>query len=239
MREIVLDTETTGLDPSTGDRIVEIGCVEVVNYLATGNSFHVYLNPDRMVPKEAQRVHGLSDEFLADKPRFREIARRFLDFIGSDTLVIHNASFDVKFLNAELAMVKAPAIQFSRVIDTLDLARKKFPGAQASLDALCRRFAIDTSARELHGALLDAQLLAEVYLELKGGRQPQLIDGTLAAGGDGLGAAQPARQRPGPRPVLITQAERDAHRAFVQAELGPKQLWYDEEPAQLPAAASG
>lgn len=174
MREIVLDTETTGLNPLQGDRIVEIGCVEVVNYVATNATYHAYLNPERPVPEEATRVHGLTDAFLSDKPVFAEEAERFLSFIGDSTLIIHNASFDVGFLNAELKRLGLRLIQNARVVDTLSLARRLFPGAPASLDALCKRFSIDSSSRNVHGALLDAQLLSSVYLELRGGRQPGL-----------------------------------------------------------------
>ena len=171
MREIVLDTETTGLDPVTGDRIVEIGAVELWNHLPTGKTFHKYLNPERNMPEEAQAVHGLTEEFLKDKPVFSQIADDFLAFIKDSKLVIHNASFDMKFINAELALVKKTRLPGNIAIDTLGIARKKFPGSPASLDALCRRFNIDNSARTMHGALLDSEILAEVYLELIGGKQ--------------------------------------------------------------------
>lgn len=171
MREISLDTETTGLSPKSGDRVVEIGCVEMVNFVATGEVFHVYINPQRDMPDGAFKVHGLSEEFLRGHPVFADVIDDFLAFIGDDPLVIHNASFDMGFLNAELERAGRPALSMDRAIDTVRMARQKFPGAQASLDALCRRFSIDNSNRELHGALLDAQLLADVYLELKGGRQ--------------------------------------------------------------------
>ncbi|MBL0941617.1 MAG: DNA polymerase III subunit epsilon [Alphaproteobacteria bacterium] len=174
MRQIVLDTETTGLDPKQGHRLVEIGCLEVVNYMPTGRVFHAYLNPDRSMPIEAFNVHGLSEEFLKDKPKFEEIAEEFLGFIEDYPLVIHNAQFDMKFINHELITIGKVELDINRAIDTLHIARQKFPGAQASLDALCRRFKIDNSARTNHGALLDAELLAEVYLELCGGRQPNL-----------------------------------------------------------------
>jgi DNA polymerase-3 subunit epsilon len=174
MREIVLDTETTGLDPATGDRIVEIGCVELENHVPTGRNLHLYLNPERDVPAEATAVHGLTREFLSKHPTFSEVVDKFIDFIGDDVLIIHNAEFDIKFLNAELKTLGFPAIQMRRVIDTLMLARRKFPGSPANLDALCRRFNVDLSSRTLHGALLDSQLLAEVYLELLGGRQTGL-----------------------------------------------------------------
>lgn len=175
VREIALDTETTGLDPFAGHRIVEIGCVEMINHVRTGNSFHTYVNPERDMPREAENVHGLSSAFLADKPSFASIGRAFLEFIGESTLVIHNAAFDMKFLNAELEWAGLPLIPAERSLDTLLVARKKYPGQQASLDALCRRFQIDTSARIKHGALLDAELLSEVYLELCGGRQSKLV----------------------------------------------------------------
>ena len=174
MREIALDTETTGLDPESGHRIVEIGCVEMVGRIKTGESFHVYLNPDRDVPEEAFRVHGISTDFLKDKPRFSEKVDEFLRFIGDSPLVIHNAAFDMKFINAELRKVNREEIPMSRSIDTVIMARKKFPGSPANLDALCKRFNIDLSARTKHGALLDAELLSDVYLELTGGRQAKL-----------------------------------------------------------------
>jgi DNA polymerase-3 subunit epsilon len=171
MREIALDTETTGLDPYSGNRIVEIGCVEMENHIRTGNVFHAYLNPERDMPIEAEKVHGLSIDFLSDKPKFSAVAASFLEFIGNASLVIHNARFDMKFINAELEWLDLAPLPMERAIDTVVMARKKYPGQPASLDALCRRFNIDLSVREKHGALLDAELLAEVYLELMGGRQ--------------------------------------------------------------------
>lgn len=174
MREVVLDTETTGLDPFSGHRVVEIGCIELINHVRTGNYFHTYLNPERDMPREAEAVHGLSAEFLKDKPKFADVAGAFLEFIGDDPLIIHNAAFDMKFLNAELAVAKRPEIEFDRAIDTVLIARRKFPGQPASLDALCKRFNIDLSSRTKHGALLDSELLADVYLELLGGRQSSL-----------------------------------------------------------------
>jgi len=174
MREIALDTETTGLNPKGGDRVVEIGCVEMINHVATDKTFHVYINPERDMPDGAFRVHGLSEEFLRKHAVFAKIADDFLDFIGDDPLVIHNVQFDIGFLNAELERLGKAKLEVSRTIDTIPMARKKFPGAGASLDALCRRFGIDNSNRQLHGALLDAELLAEVYLELNGGRQTGL-----------------------------------------------------------------
>lgn len=174
MREIALDTETTGLDPNTGHRIVEIGCVEMIDRITTGEVFHVYLNPERDMPEEAFKVHGLSSEFLADKPKIAEVADDFVNFLQDSPLVIHNASFDMKFINYELKKLGKEEIPMSRTIDTVVMARKKFPGSPANLDALCKRFNIDLSARTLHGALLDAELLATVYLELTGGRQSKL-----------------------------------------------------------------
>ena len=174
MREIVLDTETTGFDPEEGDRLIEIGCVELVNHIPTGNNLHLYFNPLRDVPEEAVRVHGLTTQFLSDKPLFSEKVDEFLEFIKEDALIIHNAEFDMKFLNAELKMAGMPALTKNPVIDTLPMARQKFPGQAANLDALCKRFKIDNSNRTLHGALLDSELLAEVYLELIGGRQTGL-----------------------------------------------------------------
>lgn len=171
IREIILDTETTGLSPNDGHRIVEIGALEMVNKVLTGKSFHYYINPKRSMPAEAYRVHGISESFLKDKPLFEDIHSEFLEFVGLGVMVIHNAPFDIKFLNHELSLVKKPPFELANVIDTLPMARKKFPGARASLDALCKRFKIDNSSRQLHGALKDAELLAEVYVELTGGRQ--------------------------------------------------------------------
>ncbi len=176
MREIVFDTETTGLDPFQGDRIVEIGCVELENHMPTGRVYHQYINPERSLSEEVVAVHGLTEQFLSDKPTFREIADEFLEFIGlNSVLIAHNASFDMKFLNAELSWIGKEAISFDRVIDTLVLARKRFPGARVNLNELCKKFHIDNSARVVHGALLDSELLAEVYLELIGGREPGLV----------------------------------------------------------------
>lgn len=224
MREIVLDTETTGFDPVAGDRIVEIGAVELLNHLPTGRVYHTYVNPERAVPAEAFAVHGLGTEFLADKPVFAAVADDFLAFIGDARLVIHNATFDMKFLNAELGWAGRARLADSRAIDTLDLAKRRFPGAQSTLDALCRRFGVDNSAREKHGALLDSELLAEVYLELIGGRQPDLsLTVTVAAGASvSLGWTPPPRPRP--LPPRLTEAEAAAHAKFV-AELGEAALW--------------
>lgn len=230
MREIVLDTETTGFDPATGDRIVEIGAVELFNHLPTGRTFHVYINPERAMPKEAFEVHGLGDDFLRDKPKFAQIAGDFIEFIGTDAkLVIHNAQFDMKFLNAELKLCGHPVMPYSRAVDTLEIARSKFPGAQNSLDALCRRFRIDNSNRTLHGALLDSELLAEVYLALRGGRQPGLVLETAASAqlaGPGVAASGQAPRSTRPRPLAphLTEAEAEAHAGFI-AGMGEKALW--------------
>ncbi|MFC6688926.1 DNA polymerase III subunit epsilon [Jhaorihella thermophila] len=225
MREIVLDTETTGFDPETGDRIVEIGAVELYNHVPTGQTYHQYINPERDMPQDAFEVHGLSTEFLADKPKFAEIAQAFLEFVGDAKLVIHNAAFDMKFLNAELRWVGLPQIPWERAIDTLAIARQKFPGSPASLDALCRRFGIDNSARTLHGALLDSEILAEVYLELIGGRQP---DFGLAGTGTVTRSDASDTWRPKPRPAplasRLTEEEKAAHAAFVES-LGDDALW--------------
>jgi len=222
VREIVLDTETTGLDPAAGHRIVEIGAVELVNHLPTGRSRQIYVNPERDMPPEAFAVHGLSAEFLADKPVFAAIAADFLEFIGEATLIIHNAEFDLKFLNAELARLEKPALPAARAIDTVGMARRKYPGAQASLDALCRRFQIDLSDRALHGALKDARLLAEVYLELIGGRQPDLAR-TAAAAAAANGVATAARPQRPPRSHAPTPEEEAAHARFLEKLKDP--LW--------------
>ncbi len=227
MREIVMDTETTGLDAQGGDRIVEIGGVELVNHLPTGRTWHQYINPERPMPQEAFEVHGLGNEFLRDKPVFARIADAFLEFIDGARLVIHNASFDMAFLNAELARTGRPALPANAAIDTLAIARTRFPGAQASLDALCKRFGVDNSAREKHGALLDSESLAEVYLELLGGRQHGLVlqSGTETASPDeSSGAEWAAPPRPSPLAPRLTEAERTAHDAFIE-ELGKKALW--------------
>ena len=225
MREIVLDTETTGLDPTDGHRIIEIGCVELYDHVPTGETFHRYLNPERDIPMESQRVHGITEEFVADKPLFAHVVDEMLEFLGDAPLVIHNAGFDLKFLNAELQKVSRPLIQFVRAIDTIDIAKSKFPGARYSLDELCKRFSIDLTSRTKHGALLDASLLAQVYLELIGGRQTKLM---LAPSDAVIIAAevtmQPARIRPIPLAPRITQAELEAHAKFV-IELGADAIW--------------
>ena len=224
MREIVLDTETTGLDPAQGHRVVELGCVELLNRIPTGATFHSYLNPDRDMPAEAFAVHGLSAEFLADKPRFAEIAATFLEFIGDAPLVIHNASFDHGFLSAELKRAERTLIARERLIDTLTLARRKHSAGPYSLDALCARYGIDNSRRTKHGALLDAEILAEVYVELIGARQAQLgLAASLARGDRGSGAIA-LRERPAALAPRVTDADRAAHADFV-ASLGEEALW--------------
>jgi len=225
MREIVLDTETTGFDPDQGDRIVEIGCVELSGHMPTGRTFHEYINPERSMPQEAFEVHGLGDDFLRDKPVFAQVGRKFLDFVGDAKLVIHNAAFDMKFLNFELTRMGAPTLPDERAVDTLAIARRKYPGSPSSLDALCRRFNIDNSARTLHGALLDSEILAEVYLELIGGRQPDfgLLQQDISASDTGTAAWRPSR-RSTPLPSRLTEEEKAAHDAFVGA-MGGDALW--------------
>ena len=222
MREIVLDTETTGLDPASGHRVVEIACLELVNHLPSGRHFQRYLNPDRDMPEDAYEVHGLSAVFLADKPRFHEIVDELLTFIDGAPLVIHNAEFDIRFLNAELTRAGMATLETALAVDTLQMARRKYPGAPASLDALCRRFNIDNSARSLHGALLDAELLAEVYLELIGGRQAgfDLVQAEVIAAAAIAAAAGPARP---PRPHMATPEELIAHTALLDSLKQP--LW--------------
>jgi DNA polymerase III subunit epsilon len=233
MREIVLDTETTGLDPLRGDRLIEVGCIELFNHMPTGQTFHRYMNPEREMSVDAFAVHGLSTEFLAEKPFFHEIVEEFLAFIGDAPLVIHNASFDVSFINAELDRLKRPPIPRERLVDTLLLARRKHPGVSNRLDDLCSRYAIDNSHRTKHGALLDAELLAEVYVDLIGARQSQLI---LASESReiqvGISGDTPRRQRLVPLVPRITEDERVAHRAFI-ATLGDKPIWSDYLPAAL------
>lgn len=222
MREIALDTETTGLDPKAGHRIVEIGCVEMINRVATGNVFHQYINPERDMPEEAKAIHGLSEEFLSTHPVFAKTVDDFLEFIGSAQLVIHNAEFDMRFINAELTLVGKEPIGMERTTDTVRMARKKFPGAPANLDALCRRFNIDNSNRELHGALLDARLLADVYLELTGGRQTNL---GLETGGVATldGALNAPRTVRAPRVFAPSADEQAAWESFVNTLENP--IW--------------
>ncbi|WP_171233524.1 DNA polymerase III subunit epsilon [Ruegeria sp. HKCCA4812] len=237
MREIVLDTETTGFDPESGDRIVEIGAVELWNHVATGETYHVYINPERSMPEEAFGVHGIGPDLLEnprppekgevtlkDKPVFAKVGHAFREFVGDARLVIHNASFDMKFLNAELKWMGAPLIPMEQALDTLAIARKRFPGSPASLDALCRRFNIDNSNRVLHGALLDSEILAEVYLELIGGRQPDFGLSTSASSVAGGSDDWRPAPRATPLPSRITEDERAAHDAFIE-KLGENALW--------------
>jgi DNA polymerase III subunit epsilon len=225
MREIILDTETTGLNPAEGHRLVEIGCLEIVNQIATGAVYHVLINPERDVPEEAYRIHGHSTAFLADKPVFAQVAPDFLSFIGEDRLVIHNAEFDMRFINAELVKIGRDSIPGSRVVDTLALARRKHPGSPNSLDALCDRYRIDRSRRIKHGALLDAEILVEVYGELLGGRQRSLVfSGNERASRAQRIAAPEPKARTLALPSLLTEAERTAHLEHV-AKLGEGALW--------------
>lgn len=240
MREIVLDTETTGFDPEGGDRLVEIGGIELLNHVPTGNHYHVYINPERSMPDGAFGVHGIGPDLLdpprpardgevtlRDKPVFKLVAQEFVDFIGDAKLVIHNASFDMKFLNYELGQLGMRSIPWERAVDTLAIARQKFPGSPASLDALCRRFGIDNSSRTLHGALLDSEILAEVYLELIGGRQPGLVLQQTRRSASGADQSQDdwrPRPRPNPLPSAITNEEAAAHQAFVD-KMGDGALW--------------
>jgi DNA polymerase-3 subunit epsilon len=225
MREIVLDTETTGLDPATGDRLVEIGCVELYNFVPTGKTFHQYLNPERDVPAESVAVHGLTAAFLADKPTMSEIVDGFLEFVGDTPLVIHNAEFDLKFINAELKKLGYPVLK-NAVTDTVLIARQKFPGQPANLDALCRRYKVDLSDRTLHGALLDSQLLAEVYLELKGGRQQglSLLDPAVSKQGLDGAVTEDSKICRIPRLFQVSDDEQAAHVAMVES-LGVDAIW--------------
>ncbi|MCC5969951.1 MAG: DNA polymerase III subunit epsilon [Pararhodobacter sp.] len=225
MREIVLDTETTGFEPSEGHRIVEIGAVELLNHMPTGKTYHQYINPERDVPAEAFAVHGLNTDFLRDFPVFGKIADAFLEFVGDARLIIHNAAFDIKFLNAELGWARRRLLPDDVAIDTLMMARRKFPGSPASLDALCRRFGVDNSAREKHGALLDSEILAEVYLELIGGRQPDFALSSQPSRRQNVVSANWRPQpRPAPLPSRLTEDEAARHAAFVDA-LGDAAIW--------------
>lgn len=227
MREIVLDTETTGLDPQAGHRLIEIAAIELVNHLPTGKTFHRYVNPERDISPEAQAVHGISLAQLADKPLFAAIVADFLEFIGDSKLIIHNADFDMGFINAELAGLGFPALPRMRAVDTVQMARRKFPGAPASLDALCQRFSIDNTHRELHGALLDAELLGHVYLELIGGRQAAMsLEGAPAARQvEAVAIQTPAATRPGRAPTIIapSESEQAAHAALLAKIKNP--IW--------------
>jgi DNA polymerase-3 subunit epsilon len=222
MREIILDTETTGLDPTKGDKIVEIGCVELFNHVPTGKTYHVYINPERSVPPEAIKVHGLTDEFLSDKKPFLSHAKDFLNFIDNAPLVIHNAEFDLKFLNWELKLIKKPIIDKNRTIDTLLIARKKFPGSPASLDALCRRYKIDNSGRKIHGALRDAELLAQVYLELIGGLEPSfsLTQNKINITNETIIRKKVKRNS---RSFPLTEEEKNNHKIFLESIKNP--IW--------------
>lgn len=228
MREIILDTETTGLDPKRGDRVIEIGCVEIYNRIPTGREFHCFINPERAVPVEAENVHGISTDFLKDKPLFAKVVTPFLDFIASETLVIHNAQFDIGFLNFELELAGKTALQMSRVVDTLALARRKHPAGPNSLDALCKRYGIDMSKRTKHGALIDCLLLAEVYVELLGERQAALglqsKSAPASSSKTGRNVKAGAIQRPQPLPARIDAGGEAQHRAFIE-ELGAKAVW--------------
>jgi len=225
MREIVLDTETTGLDPSTGHRVVEIGCIELINCIPTSTTFHVYLNPERDMPAEAEAIHGLSTAFLADKPKFAEVVESFLEFIGDAKLVIHNAGFDLSFLNAELGRLKRQALLRERIIDTLALARRRHPGGPNRLDDLCARYGIDNSRRTKHGALLDAELLAEIYGELIGGRQARFSLDRERTAVRAL-TTSAAKERPAPLAPRLTAEEAKAHQALL-ASLGTEAVWRD------------
>ncbi|MEM7617735.1 MAG: DNA polymerase III subunit epsilon [Pseudomonadota bacterium] len=229
VREICLDTETTGLSPNNGDRIIEIGCVELIDRVLTGNNFHVYINPERDVPEAAFRVHGISTEFLQDKPKFAEICQDFVDYIQGGTLVIHNASFDVKFINAEFERLSIKPINLLSTIDTVDMARRLYPGAKANLDALCSRFNINLSRRKLHGALLDAELLADVYINMTGGQQTKMQLDKVTVNNDKAGNMQarkykskyPKRQFP------LSEEERKIHQEFI-AEHIKDSTWYEK-----------
>jgi len=226
MREIVFDTETTGLDPRSGDRIIEVGCVELINHIPSGRTFHRYFNPERTVSIDAVRVHGLEDSFLKDKPRFAAVAPELMEFIGDAPLIAHNALFDLDFLNTELTRAGFPGLAAERIIDTLALARRKHPGGPNSLDALCARYQVDLTRRTLHGALLDAELLSEVYIELIGGRQANLIldEETGAPAIMTAGGMMVVAQRPELRQFRVTEEELAAHRARI-ATLGKAAIW--------------
>jgi DNA polymerase-3 subunit epsilon len=225
VREIVLDTETTGLDPVDGHRIIEVGCVELFDHLPTGITFQRYLNPERLVG-DSERIHGVSDVFLSDKPLFAHVTDELLEFLGDAPLIMHNAAFDMKFLNHELRRVARPTIPYSRAIDTIEIAKTKIPGARYSLDELCRRFGVDLSARTKHGALLDAQLTAGIYLELVGGRQTRLVLAPLDVSAAIVTTEIVVpRLRPEPLTPRITPEEIAVHAAFVAAELGAAAVW--------------
>jgi DNA polymerase-3 subunit epsilon len=224
MREIVFDTETTGLDCLNGDRLIEVGCVELLNHIPTGRTFHAYINPRRPVSRDAAFVHGLTDEFLRDKPCFEDIVSDFADFVGDSLLVAHNAAFDRGFINMELGRCGRPVLEEARFLDTLVLARRRHPNGPNSLDALCARYGIDNSARTKHGALLDAEILAEVYLELLGGRQATFALGAVATAAVVETRIALIRPRPRPLPARLTADEERAHLSFV-AGLGAEPVW--------------
>jgi len=225
MREFVMDTETTGLNANGGDRLVEIACVELSNFIPTGRVWHQYINPERDMPMDAYRVHGLSSQFLADKPRFAEIVEDFLQFVEDGRMIFHNATFDMGFINAELVRASLAPIPGERIVDTLALARRKHPAGPNSLDALCKRYSVDNSARTRHGALLDAELLAEVYLQLIGGHQPGLdLSARRSGQSNGASAGPIILQRPEPLPANLAEAEQAAHAAFIE-ELGEAAVW--------------
>jgi DNA polymerase-3 subunit epsilon len=227
VREIVLDTETTGLDPKKGHRLIELGCVELFNRIPTGREFHRFINPERDVPAEVQEIHGISTEFLIDKPLFRDVVADFLAFIGDDVLVIHNAQFDVTFLNHELLLVGKQPLRFDRVVDTLEIARRRHPAGPNTLDALCKRYGIDSSQRTKHGAIVDSLLLAEVYVELLGERQAVLELQKLGGNSETQrrrGASRTAQPRPEPLPLRLTEADVENHRSYI-AKLGAKAIW--------------
>jgi DNA polymerase-3 subunit epsilon len=228
MREIVLDTETTGLDPKKGHRLIEIGGIEIFNRIPTGREFHRFINPERDVPLEAQEIHGISTESLIGKPVFRDVVRDFLAFVGDDVLVIHNAQFDITFLNYELELIGEKPLSFDRVVDTLAIARRRHPAGPNTLDALCKRYGIDNSQRTKHGALVDSLLLANVYVELLGERQAtfglQTLGGAAASAERRGGKRTAAKPRPEPLPSRLTQADVAAHRTFIE-KMGPKAIW--------------
>lgn len=240
MREIILDTETTGLDPKRGDRLIEIGCIELYNRIPTGREYHCFINPERDVPAEAQAVHGLSTDFLKDKPVFAKVADEFLNFVGDDILVIHNATFDINFLNYELDQLKKRTFAFDRVVDTLAIARRKHPAGPNTLDALCKRYGVDNSKRTKHGALIDCLLLAEVYVELLGERQAALSLQTQAAVARASANRQgqhKAQKRPHPLEARVNPEMISRHRIFI-AEMGAKAVWnkFWPAPAELEKA---
>lgn len=227
VREIVFDTETTGFDFDKGDRLVEIGAVELVNHMPTGVTYHQYINPEREVPEDAFKVHGLNYEFLKDYPTFEKIADEWMDFVGDAILVAHNAKFDYNFVNYELKMIGKPQISWSNVVDTLEIARMLFPGSRVSLDALCKRFNVDNTSRTLHGALLDAQLLADVYLELLGGREPSMLLDGKKNGNKGNGVAEVSfagKTVREARKFILSEEEENAHREFLEKKI-KNPLW--------------